>query len=383
MKIKNLKYNPKVLAIFLTFVLTGSYFVLDKEDSKNIDTVVEEEIEEDLEVKEEDVLENVQKEVVELIEPSNRSENFEKVYQAILNNENLTNEEKNNFFKIQQYVDENFYLDVDSLCNQLFSIDVIEQEQEDTTSYYKKSENVIKIKDRSVIDSISYYAYDFSGGFDDSRLTFLQIGLPYLLYTEYTDISEEDLSGIPLPEKRIPVFMTECVIEMTSPEVVLEAFSKKDPQILIQKLSENTSEEDAWRLLENLQDVADSYNDYKEYHLNVPEDQKFGEVDSVLRESYYSARKNANEVFYSFLDKKKYSDEEKKFIENYYKLSVDDWIQISTLPTVCYNLKIKDDYFPTEFLGWLMEEDEGLHLSIYENLKNEKEESSEEKVLQK
>ena len=182
---------------------------------------------------------------------------------AVLNNDNLNEEEKQKVYRLLELIEDNPYINKKEAYSALKDLDIIYTSKDDNypesvMGIYTKNDNLIKIFDQGENNEV------------------LMHELIHCLYTNYHTsilpdyfiegttelLADEYFSSNPFVEDKSYTFeitMIRMLAEMTSPDSVLEAYSTGNINVIKDTLASYSSEEEATSFLDNVEEVFASF----------------------------------------------------------------------------------------------------------------------------
>ena len=204
---------------------------------------------------------------------------------AAIENDNLTETEKETIYQFTDLLNDNPYLDKTNAYNNFEKLDIIYDSEadygKDVMGVYINYDNEITIIKESddkgtILHELVHCTYSNNNFHKLPR--FLNEGMTELLTNEYF------MENPFIEETSYPfeITMVKILCEIVGPDKVLETYSTGDIKILEEALAEKTGLAEPHELIENMESVLNSYEEDKKV-----DKEKLNDINSFL-DKYYS-----------------------------------------------------------------------------------------------
>lgn len=246
----------------------------------------------------------------------------------------LTDEEVKNAKKLYHCFIENPYLDYEQVYQNLATINVVERKSElkeetGVAADYNRSGNIVTVYNNNEKDIVLPHEYIHATGSLKHR--FLNEGFTSILIAEY--LEDGEITNAYAPE----IYLTEIIIELTSKELVLQAFSESNENLIIERLQENSTCQNGRLFLDNMQNYL--YACEKLYSGTI-------EVDKFLDEFTTVSTQIKN-----YLTEEKIDEDRQIYILQLLYQTIGN--EITRIPKYNYN-QSKDQSYPI-LSSWMLE----------------------------
>lgn len=274
--------------------------------------------------------------------------------ESIDNNILLSEIEKEQIKKLEQYFEENQFLNYEKIYYNYATSDIIyplfllTNNKENLSAEYLSDINLIKVYRKEKIETSLPHEAVHQTGYLDTY--FLREGFTSLIVSEYC------CNGAITNGYMAEIYLTEIIMEMVGKNTVLEAYSTRNESLIRNTLQEKLGMNEIEQLLQNF----DAYSQAKRKY-------DLGEIDYDSLMIYFST---AGDILNKTLDKLNLTTQQKQYITYCYVSSAT--IQ-ENIPKFCLNTQ-KNQSYPDLDSG-IQESIDDLYSILYEDGKKQQESS--------